>query len=166
MSWRRGRRKMPKKLKYLIIHCTATIEGLNVTAQQIYDYHTKVKKWKRVGYMALILLDGLIHFFTKDDGDQWVDNEEITYGATGLNDIAHHICYVGGIDKDMKPKDTRTQAQEMAMIKFIFEYLSRHPDVKIAGHYHFAPKACPSFDVEAWLELIGVPETNIYRLAA
>jgi hypothetical protein len=117
--------------------------------------------------MVLFLLDGTTHFFAKDNGDQWVQSGEITNGAIGMNAISHHACYVGGLSKDGKtPQDTRTPQQEQAMIKFLFEYLSRHPEVKVCGHNQFAKKACPSFDVPDWCELIRVPEKNIYRTAA
>jgi hypothetical protein len=161
----------PEALRYLMLHCTATPEGRVVTPGEILKWHTSPKPngrgWDKVGYMVLFLLDGSTHFFAKDNGDQWVQSNEITNGAIGMNGMSHHACYVGGLSKDGKtPKDTRTPEQEMAMIKFIFEYLSRHPQVKVCGHNQFAKKACPSFDVPDWCKLINVPEVNIYRLAA
>lgn len=160
-----------KKLMYLMLHCTATPEGRIITPADVLRWHTSDppngRGWPKAGYMALFLLDGSIHFFAQDNGDQWVQSNELTYGAVGMNAVSHHICYVGGMDEANKlPKDTRTAAQELSMIKFIFEYLSRHPQVKVAGHNQFAQKACPSFDVPTWCELIRVPEQNIYRVAA
>lgn len=141
-----------KKLKYLVIHCTATPEGMNVRPQQIIDWHTKPKPfgrgWKQVGYSKLLLLDGYIHSFVDEDRDEFVDEWEITNGVSGINIIARHICYVGGCDKEMKPKDTRTAEQIDAMVLYLKEFKKEYPWVEIYGHYYFAAKACPSFDVE------------------
>lgn len=158
----------PNSLEYLILHATATPEGRDVKPSEVLRWHTdpppKGRGWKKPGYMALFLLDGSTHFFAQDNGDQIVQPAELTNGVFGMNQRSHHFCYVGGLEKDGKtPKDTRTPEQEMAMIKLIFEYLSRHPQVKIAGHNQFAAKACPCFWVPDWLEKIRVPEINIYR---
>lgn len=155
-------------LKYLMIHCSATPEGRDVTAQQIKSFHTDPKPkgngWDRVGYASLFLLDGTEHRFTTFDEDQLVENHELTYGAGNLNAVSAHICYVGGMDKAYKKaKDTRTLSQKQALEKFAKEFINAHPQVKVCGHYHFANKACPSFDVAEWCEQIGIDEINIYR---
>jgi hypothetical protein len=49
------------------------------------------------------------------------------------------------------------------MSEFVKDFVDKHPQVQVAGHYHFADKACPSFDVPVWLESIGIKEKNIYR---
>ena len=156
---------MDKMLKFLIIHCTATPEGMDVTPQQIINWHTKPKPfgrgWKQVGYSKLFLLDRNIHSFVVEDSDEFVDGWEITNGVSGINNISRHICYVGGCDppsgragKKMNPKDTRTAGQIDAMVSYINESKKEYPWVEIYGHYHFAAKACPSFDVEKFLIFI------------
>lgn len=158
---------MPRKRKYLVIHCTATQEGNPVTPEMVKAWHTlpppRGRGWNQVGYSKLILLSGLVHSFVHEDNDEFVDAFEVTNGAYGINSVSMHICYVGGVDKYLNPKDTRTDEQKSVMKRVVREILAKWPDLKVAGHYHFAKKACPSFDVEKWLESIGVPEKNIYR---
>ncbi len=158
---------MPKKRKYLVIHCTATQEGMPVTPEMVKAWHTlpppRGRGWKQVGYSKLILLDGNVHSFVNENDDEFVDAFEITNGVAGINSESLHICYVGGIDKYLNPKDTRTDEQKLRMRILVYEALQKWPDLKVAGHYHFANKACPSFDVEKWLEEIGILEKNIYR---
>lgn len=158
---------MPKKRKYLVIHCTATQEGMPVTPEMVKSWHLlpppRGRGWNKVGYSKLVLLSGLVHSFVYENEDEFVDSFEITNGALGINSESMHICYVGGVDKNLNPKDTRTEDQKAALKRIVLEILHKWPDLKVAGHYNFAKKACPSFDVQDWCVSIGVPEKNIYR---
>jgi len=63
------------------------------------------------------------------------------------------ICYAGGIDENMKPCDTRTEAQKNSMemlVSILLIVYGNHIDV--LGHRDFkgVKKACPSFDVRSW----------------
>jgi len=150
------------KLQYLVIHCTATPEGREVTSVEIRKWHTSpVSKggrgWKQVGYTDMIHLDGLIERLVKNNEDANVDPWEVTNGVAGYNSVSRHIVYVGGMSKDNKvPQDTRTAAQLRALENYVKDFHLRFPEVKIVGHNQLAAKACPSFDVPAWLKLIGV----------
>lgn len=158
---------MPKKrLKYLVIHCWASREGQEKSVEDLYKIHFIKNKWKRFGYSELFHLDGTVSKVTNYDEDEYVENHEITWGCAGVNAISRHICYVGGCDKNGKPKDTRTQKQKFALEFYVKDFLKKHPTCKVVGHRQViakggAPKACPSFDVPSWLAEIGVDEKNI-----
>lgn len=151
---------MSNKLKYLVIHCTATPEGREVTASDIRAWHTapppKGNGWKQVGYTDLIHLDGRIERLVDNNEDANVDPWEVTNGATGYNSVSRHIVYAGGCDRAMQPKDTRTPGQLAALERYVKEFHARYPSVKIIGHNQLAAKACPAFDVPAWLKAIGL----------
>jgi len=176
-------------LRFLIIHTTATREGLWISEKDIIRWHTapppEGQGWNRVGYSKLIKLDGnmptnmqdvyankdpncIIYSFVRENDDPYVDPWEITYGAAEYNPISLHICYVGGLSADMKyPKDTRTEKQKQAMEFLIRYYIQKIGEeqghvFKIAGHNQFHNKACPSFCVPKWLRSIGIPEKYIY----
>jgi hypothetical protein len=156
------------KLELLVIHCTATPEGREVTSDEIRRWHTAPKSkggrgWKQVGYSEMIHLDGTIEELAPYNDNQIVDAWEITNGASGINAKSRHIVYVGGTDKSGKAKDTRTEAQKEALEMYVKAHTTLQPQWKIAGHRDFAPKACPSFDVQKWCESINVQEKNIYR---
>lgn len=159
---------MSKELQYLIIHCTATQEGREVTSDEIRRWHTAPKSkggrgWAQVGYSEMIHLDGTIEELVPYNDNQKVDAWEITNGALGMNAISRHIVYVGGTDSKGKAKDTRTPEQKKALEMYVKAHTTLQTQWKVAGHYHFAAKACPSFNVEKWLEEIGVNKKNIYR---
>ena len=86
-----------------------------------------------------------------------VDDWEITNSAKGYNSVSRHVVYAGGVAADGKTaKDTRTTAQKAALEKYVKDFHAAHPKVKIIGHNQVAAKACPSFDVQAWLREIGI----------
>ena len=150
------------KLKYLVIHCTATPQGRKVTSDEIRRWHTNpVSKggrgWKQVGYTDMIHLDGTVERLVENNEDSNVDPWEITNGASGYNSVSRHVVYVGGVKTDGKTAaDTRTLEQVKALEKYVKDFHAKYPDVKIIGHNAVAAKACPSFDVGKWLKSIGI----------
>ncbi|MDR0505454.1 MAG: N-acetylmuramoyl-L-alanine amidase [Dysgonamonadaceae bacterium] len=149
-------------LKYLVIHCTATPEGREVTSAEIRKWHTDpVSKggrgWSQVGYTDLIHLDGKVERLVQNNEDAYVDGWEVTNGATGYNSVSRHIVYAGGVAKDGKTaKDTRTPAQLTSLENYVKGFHRGQPGIKIIGHNEVAKKACPSFDVQKWLKQIGI----------
>lgn len=153
-----------RELKYLVLHCTATPEGREVSAADIRHWHCDpVSKggrgWKQVGYTDLIHLDGTVERLADNNEDAWVDDWEITNGAAGYNSVSRHVVYSGGLAKDGKTaKDTRTTAQRTALADYVKDFHKRFPKVRIIGHNEVAAKACPSFDVQKWLKEIGITQ--------
>lgn len=127
-----------RKINKIIIHCSATPEGRNVTVGEIDRWH-RDRGFSSIGYHWVIYLDGTIH----------KGREESLAGAhtVGHNADSIGVCYVGGVDKQMKPKDTRTPVQRIALKELVKNLQERYPGATIHGHNEFAAKACPSFDV-------------------
>ena len=143
-----------RTINKIIIHCAATPEGRAVTTEQIRQMHTAPvakggRGWKDIGYHYIIELDGSIH--------QGRPEQVIGAHCQGQNQNSSGICYVGGVAKDGKtPKDTRTVAQYDAMTQLLRDLKKKYPKATIHGHYQFANKACPSFDVPKYLKQIGL----------
>jgi hypothetical protein len=151
------------RLRYLVIHCTATPEGREVSSADIRRWHTspppKGRGWNQVGYTDMIHLDGRTERLVENNEDAWVDPWEITNGAKGYNSVSRHVVYVGGLASDAKTaKDTRTAAQLKTMTAYVKSFHKRFPDVRIIGHNEVAAKDCPSFDVQRWLRSIGIQQ--------
>ena len=153
---------MSKPMQYLVIHCTATPEGREVSADEIRRWHTAPvsqggRGWKQVGYTDMVPSDGSVERLVNNNEDAQVDSWEVTNGAAGYNSISRHIVYVGGCDKAGKPKDTRTAEQREALKRYVEDFHRRFPQIRIVGHHELNPgKACPSFDVGKWLREIGI----------
>ncbi len=158
------------KLRFLVIHCTATPESVEVDKGDVIAWHTNPRHlggrgWNRPGYSDIIHLNGKLENIIPFDQDSYVDSWEISNGAKGINGISRHIVYTGGMDKDnKKAKDTRTEAQKVALETYVKYMVLRHPDIQVLGHNQApgAIKDCPSFDVPKWLKSIGIGEKNIY----
>jgi hypothetical protein len=152
------------KVKYLIIHCTDTRQGREVSSDEIRRWHTLPverggRGWKQVGYEGIFHLNGAWEQLVENNDDSIVDLREVTNGAKGYNGIARHWVYVGGVNKFGEKFDTRTDLQLEAMRKKVTEFHLKFPDVKIIGHNEVSAKSCPNFDVQKWLKSI-----NIYQL--
>lgn len=151
---------MSKRIEYLVIHCTATEAGRDVTRADIERWHLKERGWSRLGYSDLIHIDGRLENLTPFDTDKLIENHEMTWGVRGINRISRHVVYAGGL-KNGKPYDTRTPAQKETLKDYVRYMVKRYPWIRVAGHNHFANKACPCFDWREWLSKIGIPEKNI-----
>lgn len=129
-----------RKINEIIIHCAATPEGRNFTVADIDQWH-KQRGWRGIGYHFVIYIDGSVH--------KGRPVEEV--GAHCLNHNAHSVgvCYIGGCTADGKrPKDTRTPAQKAALRRLVGELRKQYPQASVHGHFEFANKACPAFDVK------------------
>lgn len=132
-----------RTIKYIVLHCTAT--PVNTTIKQIQQYWKEQLKWLNPGYHYIIERDGTIV--------QLQTENKIANGVKNFNAHSIHVSYIGGIDKNEKPFDNRTPAQEQAMFNKVVELSEKYPGAIIKGHrdFPFVTKACPSFDVKTWL---------------
>ena len=125
-------------IKEIIIHCSATREGQQVSVDTIKDWHL-AKGWNNIGYHFYIDLDGKIN--------KGRDIDKIGAHCKGHNRNSIGICYCGGVEADGKtPKDTRTQDQKESLLHVLKTLKAMYPDAIIYSHNEFANKACPSFD--------------------
>lgn len=147
VRWKKSKRKITK----IIIHCSGTPKGEDLTVAQIRNEH-KQQGWSDIGYHYVIYRDGTIH-----EGRS-VDIQGAHCLAGGGNVESIGVCYIGGVErrrlgiayKDLKPEDTRTLAQRAAFLNLLHDLRILYPDAKIYGHHDFEPrKACPSFDAKS-----------------
>ena len=129
-----------RTIKEIIVHCTATPEGRIETVQSIRNMH-KSKGWSDIGYHYLIGLNG----------ERWEGRNVNLIGAhcEGHNSNSIGVCYVGGVDKKMQAKDTRTEKQKYALVALLKDLRKLYPKAKIYGHHDFNKgKSCPCFDAK------------------
>lgn len=144
------------KVNYIVIHCSATKAGQPFTAADIDRWH-KSRGWAGIGYHYVIDLDGTVELGRPCN----------VPGAHcyGFNKVSIGICYIGGLNENGRPADTRTPAQKKALRILVRHMQSSFPDAKVVGHRDLSPdvngdgiierwewlKECPCFDVRTEL---------------
>lgn len=128
-----------RTITLIIVHCSANRAGSALRMADIDSYHRSLG-WIGCGYHYVISTDGTIE----------PGRSEEMVGAHCKNHNRHSIgvCYIGGLSKDGKPADTRTDAQRIALRNQLEQLHRRYPDALIVGHRDLDPqKVCPCFDV-------------------
>lgn len=145
-----------RQINWIVLHCTAG--SAQQKTSDIIAYWKQKLKWTRYGYHYLISADGTVENLTPI--------EKPSNGVKGYNENSIHVCYKGG----WNGKDTRTPAQERAMMGIVRTLKATFPNAKIVGHRDLSPdlngdgritpnewvKLCPCFDVAEWLKQIGL----------
>jgi N-acetyl-anhydromuramyl-L-alanine amidase AmpD len=145
-----------RNLNLIVIHCSATREGVDYSVDTIRQWH-KARGFRDVGYHFVIGIDGTVR--------KGRPIEQSGAHAKGYNSESVGVCYIGGLGTDNKPKDTRTNAQIHALrrivetLKIIYdiEDVVGHRDLSVDmnGDGVITPneymKACPCFDVKSEL---------------
>jgi N-acetylmuramoyl-L-alanine amidase len=130
-----------RTIKYIAVHCTATAQ--TATVENIQKYWQEHLGWTMPGY----------HFIIKPNGEiaHLLDIEKVSNGVKGFNSETINISYIGGVDAKNIPKDTRTDAQKVTLLKLLKELKIKFPKAIIQGHRDFpnVKKACSSFDAKS-----------------
>ena len=130
-----------RKIKEIIVHCSATAEGKDFGAKDIDLWH-KAQGWDCIGYHYVVKLDGTV--------ESGRPIEKVGAHCKGHNSHSIGVCYVGGLASDGRtPKDTRTVEQKDALRRLLTELHRRHPKALIVGHADLDRRkpCCPGFDV-------------------
>lgn len=150
-------KKTNRRIDKIIIHCSASKEGQDVTVEQIDKMHRQ-RGFAGIGYHFVVYRNGQVH-----------DGREISkVGAhtTGYNTGSIGICYIGGLGKDGKIKDTRTLEQRNSLYQLVKKLMEMYPIKEVKGHRDYSPdtngdgviskyewiKGCPCFEVSEFME--------------
>lgn len=153
--------KTTRQIDKIIIHCSASKEGQNVTVEQIDKMHRQ-RGFACIGYHFVIDIKGVVH-----DGR---DISKVGAHTTGYNIGSIGICYVGGLDKNGKIKDTRTYQQKNALYQLVKKLMEIYPIKEVKGHRDYSPdtngdgviskyewiKGCPCFEVSEFMKEYGL----------
>jgi N-acetylmuramoyl-L-alanine amidase len=140
-----------RDIKYIAVHCTAGRQ-----TQTIADLQAEFRRkgWKNPGYHYVVAPDGKI--------TQLLDEDKVSNGVKGFNNVSVNVAYIGGIDANGKGVDNRTEAQKKALRQLLGNLKKKYPEAVIQGHRDFSPdtdgdgivephewtKMCPCFDAK------------------
>ncbi len=127
-----------REIDEIIVHCTATPEGRDVSRAEIDSWH-KARGWSGIGYHRVVGLNGQVFAGRPID--------RIGAHCAGRNSRTIGVVYVGGVETDGRTaKDTRTEAQKRSLIEELRALRDTYSIQKVSGHNEYAAKACPCFD--------------------
>lgn len=148
-----------KTIDAIIIHCSATKVGQDFNVTDIDRMH-RARGFNMIGYHYIIKLDGTIEEGRPLSMDGAHCN---TKGFSGVSYNKHSVgvCYIGGLDVNGKPTDTRTKEQKVALMELVSKLKQQFNILEILGHRDTSPdlndngivesnewiKSCPCFDV-------------------
>lgn len=150
-----------RKIDSVIIHCSATKAGMDFGVADIDRWH-RARGMNGIGYHYVVRLDGTV--------EKGREVEVAGAHCLGWNERSIGICYIGGLNANGIPDDTRTDEQKKSMKRLVEELKLRYRIVTVMGHRDTSPdlngngiiepgefiKSCPCFDVKKWLIVWGL----------
>lgn len=128
-----------RNVTLIVVHCSANRAGSALRLRDIDRYHRSLG-WKGCGYHFVIPADGAV--------EEGRPLSQVGSHCRGHNSHSIGVCYVGGLDAQGNPADTRTPAQRVALRKLLERLHREFPKAVIVGHRDLdGHKACPCFDV-------------------
>ena len=97
----------------IIIHCSATRAGQDLRAKDIDQMH-RARGFNQIGYNFVIDLDGTVETGRPLSVDGAHCNTK-GFSNVSYNKHSVGICYIGGLDANGKPTDTRTPEQKASL---------------------------------------------------
>ena len=145
-----------RNIDSIIVHCSATKAGQDFTATDIDRWHRE-RGFNGIGYHYVIRLDGKL--------EKGRDVALAGAHCKGWNEQSIGICYIGGLDENGRPADTRTNVQKRVLYQIIMDLQREYNILQVLGHRDTSPdlngdgviepyeyvKACPCFDVKEFL---------------
>lgn len=147
------------KIDSIIIHCSATRAGQDLRAKDIDRMHRQ-RGFSCIGYNFVVDIDGTV------ENGRPLSLEGAHCNTKGFSGISYNkhsigICYIGGLDANGMPADTRTDEQKIALRNLVAKLCKEYDIIELLGHRDTSPdadgsgevepkeyiKACPCFDV-------------------
>lgn len=133
----------PKKIRYLIVHHSATNRDLT-TFEAIKRYHIKERGWADIGYHWVITGDGELH---KGRSEEYVGSHCRT-PAPSMNFRSLGICLTGDFTKEF-PSSEQFFTLASLLKSLVNKY--RIPYDNVLGHVEVAATLCPGPQLLNWV---------------
>ena len=95
-----------RNIDSIIVHCSATKAGMDFSVADIDRWH-RAQGMNGIGYHYVVRLDGTV--------EKGREVEVAGAHCLGWNGRSIGICYIGGLDTNGNPADTRTNEQKKSM---------------------------------------------------
>ena len=121
----------------IIIHCSATRAGQDLRAKDIDQMH-RARGFNQIGYNFVIDLDGTV------ETGRPLSVDGAHCNTKGFSNVAYNkhsvgICYIGGLDANGKPTDTRTPEQQASLRDLVAKLCKEYHIIELLGHRDTSP---------------------------
>ena len=138
-------------VREIIVHCSATRPDW-MAGRPIAERVAEIRRW----HLANGWNDIGYHWIIDRDGKVLPGRKETVIGAhtVGRNSGTIGICLIGGFGSAETDRfsDHFTGQQDITLRQMIEAISTRTSIQRISGHNEYAAKACPGFNVPAWLK--------------
>ena len=146
---KQGSRQIP--VTEIIVHCSATrpdwMKDATSTAKvdEIRRWHVQDRGWRDIGYHWIIDRDGTVKPGRPEN--------QIGAHVAGHNTGTLGVCLIGGHGSSERDQFSEhfTPAQNKALRTLIDLIETRATIKRVSGHNQYAAKACPGFNVPAFM---------------
>lgn len=135
-----------RRIERIFVHCTATPQDW--TIEQLNNVF-KSKGWKNQGYHLVVMPSGRV--------ERLLDDEQISNGVQGYNSTSINVAYIGGVDKNGKGVDNRTEEQKKSLKSLLTELKKKYPKANILGHRDISPDKNCNGIVDPWERIKECP---------
>lgn len=138
-------------VREIIVHCSATRPDW-MAGRPIADKVAEIRRW----HLANGWSDIGYHWIIDRDGKVLAGRPETVIGAhtVGRNAGSIGVCLIGGHGSAETDSfsDHFTRAQDITLGQMIDAISARAQIERVSGHNECAAKACPGFNVPAWMK--------------
>lgn len=138
-------------VREIVVHCSATLPDW-MAGKTIAEKVAEIRRW----HLANGWMDIGYHWVIDRDGKVLAGRAETAVGAgvAGHNSGVIHVCLIGGHGSAETDSfsDHFTRAQDVTLRQMIDAISSRTQIERVSGHNEYAAKACPGFNVPAWMK--------------
>lgn len=150
----------PELVNYIIIHCTASPDNMDVGVKEITEWHKQRKdargrRWRTIGYHFVIRRNGKVEIGRPED--------EVGAHCAGENRHSIGVCLVG--------IKNFTKEQMVGLRQLCTDLKERYPQAAIRPHSSFPSarkqrKSCPNMNIYSILNsMLTEPAAPRYRPA-
>jgi N-acetylmuramoyl-L-alanine amidase len=149
---------LPEKIKYIVIHCSATRKNQPTGFAEINAMH-KARGWSGFGYHGIIRRDGTIEL------GRSLQTKGAHVGHAGHNHDSWGWCLEGGLNEQGDIVEDDFEPIQLDTLKLVVKgLLLRAPQAEVVGHRDLSPdldgdgvvephewvKQCPTMDAGKW----------------
>jgi len=139
-----------RKIKKIVVHTSANKFTTKKGALYIHEVHKK-NGWRGCGYHYVVPVHSPIQI--------GMDVDYVGIHAKGFNKKSIGVCYMGGLDKNLVPRDNILSVDQYTkLVNLVAQLVLIYKEAEVIGHNELpnVRKACPCLDMDKFREDVSI----------